>query len=96
MANGVKVGYETRKMCIAFLFTGRCQFGEGKGNKHGSESRDEHLICPCPLRGAFVHMAMGQNPVPPVNIPIPTKIPTKMGGAPTPNGIPLVLPLHLS
>ena len=30
-------------------------------------------------------MAMGQNPgYPPVNIPIPTKIPTKMGGAPTP------------
>ena len=29
--------------------------------------------------------------VPPVNIPIPTKIGSKMGGAPTPNGIPLVL-----
>ena len=31
-------------------------------------------------------IAMGQNqkPVPPVNIPIPTKIGSKMGGAPTP------------
>ena len=29
------------------------------------------------------HMAMGQKPVPPVNIPIPTKIGSKMGGAPT-------------
>ena len=29
-------------------------------------------------------MAMGQKPVPPVNIPIPTKIGSKMGGAPTP------------
>ena len=29
-------------------------------------------------------MAMGQNPLPPVNIPIPTKIGSKMGGAPTP------------
>ena len=38
------------------------------------------------------HMGVGQIPVPPVNIPIPTKIPTKMGGAPTnQNGIPLVL-----
>ena len=37
-------------------------------------------------------MAMGQNPVPPVNIPIPTKIGSKMGGAPTnQNGVPLVL-----
>ena len=29
-------------------------------------------------------MAMGQNPVPAVDIPIPTKIGSKMGGAPTP------------
>ena len=28
-------------------------------------------------------MAMGPNPVPPVNIPVPTKIVSKMGGAPT-------------
>ena len=27
-----------------------------------------------------IHMAMGQNPVPPVNIPIPTKIGSKTGG----------------
>ena len=26
------------------------------------------------------NLAMGQNPVPPVNIPIPTKIGSKMGG----------------
>ena len=35
---------------------------------------------------------MGQKPVPPVNIPIPTRIPTKMGGEftnPNQNGIPL-------
>ena len=39
-------------------------------------------------------MAMGQNPVPPVNIPIPTKIGSKMGGQngtvgfdPQPNGM---------
>ena len=32
-------------------------------------------------------MAMGQNPVPPVNIPIPTK--TKIGGAPTPKWDPI-------
>ena len=34
-------------------------------------------------RGSSVvssYMAMGQNPVPPVNIPIPTKIRSKMGG----------------
>ena len=30
------------------------------------------------------HMAMGQNPSTPVNIPIPTKIGSKMGGAPIP------------
>ena len=38
-------------------------------------------------------MAMGQNPAPPVNIPIPTKIGSKMGGEFTypNNGIPLVL-----
>ena len=35
------------------------------------------------LRSHHCQMAMGQNPVPPVNIPIPTKIPTQMGGAPT-------------
>ena len=35
---------------------------------------------------------MDQNPVPPVNIPIPTKIGSEMGGAPTnQNGIPLAL-----
>ena len=31
--------------------------------------------------GSICHMAMGQNPVPSVNIPIPTKIGSKMGGA---------------
>ena len=31
---------------------------------------------------AFLHVAMGQNSVPPVNIPNPTKIGSKMGGAP--------------
>ena len=36
-------------------------------------------------------MAMGQNPVPLANIPIPTKIGSKMGCAPTPKEIPLVL-----
>ena len=35
------------------------------------------------LLGSMAQMAMGQNPVPPVNIPIPTKV-SKMGGAPTP------------
>ena len=32
------------------------------------------------------HMAMGQNPVPPVNIPVPTKIVSKMGGHLSQNG----------
>ena len=37
-------------------------------------------------------MAMGQKPVPPVNILIPTKIGSRMGGAPTnQNRIPLAL-----
>ena len=35
------------------------------------------------LRKSY-HLAMGQNPVPPVNIPISTKIGSKMGGAPAP------------
>ena len=30
----------------------------------------------------MTELAMGQNPVPPANIPIPTKIGSKMGGAP--------------
>ena len=34
-------------------------------------------------------MAMGQNSVPPVNTPIPTKIGSKMGGAPTPKWDPV-------
>ena len=34
-------------------------------------------------------MAMGQNPVPPVNMPIPTKIKPKMGGAPIPRWDPI-------
>ena len=47
-------------------------------------SKTRHFIC--------IHMAMGQKPVPPVNIPIPTKIGSKMGGAPkTPKMVPLVL-----
>ena len=29
----------------------------------------------------YISVAMGQNPVPPVNIPIPTKVGSKMGGA---------------
>ena len=37
--------------------------------------------------GWLFHMAMGQKPCyPPVNIPIPTKIGSKLGGAPTPIG----------
>ena len=35
------------------------------------------------------HVAMGQNPVPPVNIPILTKIGSRMGGAPTPKRDPI-------
>ena len=35
------------------------------------------------------HLAMGQNPVPPVNIPIPTKIGSEMGGALTPKWDPI-------
>ena len=31
----------------------------------------------------------GSNPVPPVNIPIPSKIGSKMGGAPTPKWAPI-------
>ena len=39
-----------------------------------------------------MELAMGQNPVPPVNIPIPTKIGSKMGGEFTyPKMVPLVL-----
>ena len=34
-------------------------------------------------------MAMGQKLVPPVNIPIPTKIGSNMGGAPTPKWNPI-------
>ena len=42
--------------------------------------------------GSLTYVAMGQEPVHPVNIPIPTKIGSKMGGTPTnQNGIPLVL-----
>ena len=37
----------------------------------------------------LLEVAMGQNPVPPVNIPIPTKIGPKMGGAPTPKWEPI-------
>ena len=37
---------------------------------------------------------MGQNPVPPVNIPIPTKIGPKMGGAPTPKWDPIGFDNH--
>ena len=37
----------------------------------------DHILC---VRRHII----GQNPVPPVNIPIPTKIGSKMGGAPTP------------
>ena len=35
------------------------------------------------------HLAMGQNPVHLANIPIPTKIGSKMGGAPTPKWDPI-------
>ena len=34
-------------------------------------------------------MTMGQNPVPPVNIPLPTKIGSKVGGAPIPKWDPI-------
>ena len=40
------------------------------------------------------HLAMGQKLVPSVNIPIPTKIKTKMGGAPTPKWDPIGLDNH--
>ena len=47
--------------------------------------RNFHTISQIFMRHhCFVDLAMGQNPVPPVNIPIPTKTGSKIGGAPTP------------
>ena len=43
-----------------------------------------------PIESSWRQMAMGQMAVPPVNIPIPTKIGSKMVGAPTPKMVPLV------
>ena len=56
-----------------------------------NEVRSSHSKIACNLPHN-PHVAVGQNPVPPVNIPIPTKIGSKMGSAPAPNRIPLVLP----
>ena len=52
-----------------------------------------HRFLGChPPQKTNMAMAMGQNPVPPVNIPIPTKIGSKMGDAPYPKmGSPFVL-----
>ena len=45
--------------------------------------------------GRAPHLAMGQEPVPPVNIPIPTKIDSKMGGnSPTPTWDPIGFDNH--
>ena len=45
-----------------------------------------------PPGNGYQHTAMGQNPVPPVNIPIPTETGSKMGGEFTcPKIVPLVL-----
>ena len=41
-----------------------------------------------------LHLAMVQNHVPPVSIPIPTKIGSKMGGAPTPKWDPKEVLTH--
>ena len=54
-------------------------------------SGDKHLVASAEN---VPEVAMGQNPVPPVNIPIPTKIPTKMGGAPTPKWDPKTVLTH--
>ena len=59
----------------------------------------KQLGCRWSLSFPLVDLAVGQNPVLPVNIPIRTKMGSKMGGAPTvpPNGILLVLThRHLS
>ena len=45
-------------------------------------------------KSARSQMAMSQNPIPPVNIPIPTKIGSKMGGAPTPKWDPIGFDNH--
>ena len=42
-------------------------------------------------QGGSQNMAVGQNPVPPVNIPIPTKIKPKMGDCTYPKIVPLVV-----
>ena len=46
-------------------------------------------LCKSTWNQVSSQMAMGQQPVPPVNIPIPTKMKPKMGGAPTPNWYPI-------
>ena len=63
------------------------------GKPDGTPSWDRRLCNFGPIKCRFAelvslapgtNMAMGQNPVPLVNIPIPTKTGSKMGGAPTP------------
>ena len=46
------------------------------------------------LKMVNLDVAMGQNPVPPANIPSPTKIGSKMGGASTPNWDPIGFDNH--
>ena len=51
------------------------------GNEPGMVYRGPSFIpCLSHHRMLLCDMARGQSPVPPVNIPTPTKIPTKMGG----------------
>ena len=58
-----------------------CQMSSGLGGS----ALPAFPVCPM----AVVDLAMGQNPVPPANISIPTKIKPKLGGAPTPKWDPI-------
>ena len=82
-----------------FLFEGVAHvFSRKVAERHAKDCTFSRTL---PLRSSFCsmdppalhcHVAMGQNPVPPVNIPIPTKKGSKMGGEFTyPKLAPLVL-----
>ena len=61
------------------------------GGSHANRTENVGAVWAVSKPGSH-HLAMGQNPVPPVNIPIPTKIGSKMGGEFTyPRMVPLVL-----
>ena len=78
--DGLIQGLTVQDVRMTIFIERACKWGMGHRKKAlfwmatGKRAGTELMCCSCSRGKQKGEMAMGQNPVPPVNIPIPTKI----------------------